>query len=325
MKKSGIVFLLLALLLFSPGVFANGTAETAAGQGTAPKKTKIAVVLKTLSSEYWQRVANGCKEAAKEFDVDLTISGPPTEDAVVQQINMVEDALANKPDALVFSPSQPQTAVNVLTKAKAAGLPVILIDTPMAVEGFDKYDTFIGTANYDAGVMGAEFLIKQMNGKKARVVIIEGAPGNPTCGQRATGAKDAFTKAGYVLVAYQPGYSDREKAYNVMQNVLQTTDDIDIVFCANDDMALGAQRACAQANVKAKVSGFDGNKSALQSILANDLFCTIAQRPENMGYLGIQYALKKLKGEAFEKNIDAGVDVLYKDNAQAALDKLNAK
>lgn len=317
MKKLSTLLLALVLLMVPANVFASGQAESSADGG----QKKVAVVLKTLSSEYWQRVAAGTDTAAAELGVKVEKLGPPTEDAVVQQINMVEDALANNPDALVFSPSQPPTAVNVLKKAKEKGIPVILVDTPMP-DDFTAYDSFIGTANYEAGQLGAKYLVESMNGAQANVVIIEGAPGNPTCGDRARGAESVFKDAGYNIVAFQPGYSDREKAYNVMQNILQTTSDIDIVFCANDDMALGAQRACKQAGVAAKVSGFDGNKSAISSIIAGDLFATIAQRPENMGKLGVEYAIKVLNGETVDKTVDAGVDIIIAENAQAALDKL---
>jgi ribose transport system substrate-binding protein len=319
-KLSSVLLVALMLLMVPTTAFAAGREEVQNSDGVA--KLKVAVVLKTLSSEYWQRVAAGCDTGADENGCVITKLGPPTEDAVVQQINMVEDALAGNPDAIVFSPSQPATAIKVLKKAKAMGIPVILVDTPMP-EGFEDYDSFIGTANYKAGGEGAQYVIDQMGATTdVNVVILEGAPGNPTCGDRALGAEKEFRDAGYNIVAFQPAYSDREKAYNTMQNILQTTSEIDIVFCSNDDMALGAQRACQQTGIDAKVIGFDGNKSAIKSILDNQLYATIAQRPENMGRLGVEYAIKVINGESVDKIVDAGVDIITIENAQAALDKL---
>ena len=321
MKKLGKVLMVFALVLMlvPVQVFANGAGEKKADDG----KQTVAVVLKTLSSEYWKRVEAGCDDAAAELGINLIKLGPPTEDAVEQQINMVEDALTQNPVALVFSPSQPSTAVNVVNKAKDMGVPVVLVDTPMP-EGFTNYDSYVGTENFQAGIQGAESLIASMNGKKGvNVVLIEGAPGNPTCTTRADGAQQAFEAAGYNIISRQPGYSDREKAYNVMQNVLQTSSDIDIVFCANDEMALGAVRATKQAGVDAKIMGVDGNKSALESILAGELYSTIAQRPENMGYLAVKYAMEAVGGKTIDKYVDAGVDIYTKENAQGALDALN--
>src|SRR5690554_4300967 len=142
MKKTLIILLVLVLVAGQAAIFAAGKAEAEKSD-----KMQIAVVLKTLSSEYWQRVVKGADQAAAEYGVELIKLGPPTEDAVEQQINMVEDALSRKPAGLVFSPSQSPTAVNVLNEAKRLGIPVILVDTPMP-EDFDNFVTFIGTENY---------------------------------------------------------------------------------------------------------------------------------------------------------------------------------
>lgn len=316
MKKVSVVILILALLLVSANVFAQGAKESEADGG----KLKVAMVLKTLSSEYWKRVVNGAMEAAEKYDVDLIKLGPPSEDAVEQQINMVQDVLTSNPVALVFSPSQPATAVNVLMRAKEKGIPVILVDTPMG-EGFTDFATFIGTENYAAGKLGAEVMIKAL-GKNKKAVVLEGAPGNPTTTQRADGAEDAFKAAGYQILSRQPGYSDRERAYTTMQNILQANKDVDAVFCSNDEMALGALRALQQAGVKAAVMGTDGNKGALESIIAGGLFGTAAQKPEMMGFLGVEYAVKLARGEKIEKRIDSGVDIITIETAQAALDSL---
>jgi len=315
MKKTMMILLALVLIASQTALFAQGQNETADSG-----KMKVAVVLKTLSSEYWQRVVNGAEEAAAKYDVELIKLGPPTEDAVEQQINMVQDALTANPAALVFSPSQPPTAVNVVNRAKNQGIPVILVDTPMA-DGFENYDTFIGTENYVAGQMGAKAMVDAL-GRAGKAVVIEGAPGNPTTTQRADGAEDVFKEAGFEIVARQPGYSDRERAYTVMQNILQGNADIDAVFCSNDEMALGALRALQQVGIDALVLGTDGNKSALESILEGGLFGTAAQKPEAMGYLGVEYAIKAANGETIEKRIDSGVDIFTIENAQAALDAL---
>ena len=312
--KKRVVLLLVLVLVASGVVFAQG-------QKAASDQMEVAMVLKTLSSEYWQRVVNGAEDAAKELGVKLIKLGPPTEDAVEQQINMVQDALTANPAALVFSPSQPPTAVGVLNNAKAKGIPVILVDTPMEA-GFTNYDTFIGTENYDAGVAGAKAMIDALGKSSGTAVVIEGAPGNPTTTTRADGAEDTLRKAGYTIVARQPGFSDRNTAYNVMQNVLQVNKSVDIVFCSNDEMALGALQALQQANVKALVLGTDGNKTALESILEDGLFGTAAQKPEMMGYLGVVNAVKAANGEKIDIRIDSGVDIITKANAQAALDAL---
>jgi ribose transport system substrate-binding protein len=294
---------------------------TVSAPAAAADKVKIAVVLKTLSSQYWKIVAAGAKAAAEKNNVDLIVLGPPTEDAVEQQINMVQDVLSQKPAALVFSPSQPTTAINVLTKVRAAGIPVLLVDTGMPAN-YTDYSTFIGTDNIAAGKAGGEALIKLLK-KGDKVLLIDGAPGNPSTTQRCDGAKETLEAAGIVIAARQPAYSDRDKGYTVAQNVLQSTPDIAGVFSSNDEMALGALRAFQQSGKHAAIIGVDATEDALKSMLAGDLYGSIAQGNYDMGVLGIEKALEVIAGKTIEKRIDSGATLITKDNAQKLLDFRN--
>jgi ribose transport system substrate-binding protein len=298
------------------------TLTAVSAPAAAADKVKIAVVLKTLSSQYWKIVAAGAKAAAEKNNVDLLLLGPPTEDAVEQQINMVQDVLAQKPAALVFSPSQPATAINVLTKVRAAGIPVLLVDTGMPAN-YTDYSTFIGTDNIAAGKAGGEALVKLLK-KGDKALLLDGAPGNPTMTDRCDGAKQVLEAAGMVIAARQPAYSDREKAYTVAQNVLQSTPDIAAVFAGNDEEALGALRALKQAGKSVPIIGVDANEDALKSILAGELYASVAQGNYDMGRLGIEKALEVIAGKTIEKRIDSGATLITKDNAQKLLDFRNS-
>ena len=281
--------------------------EQAQGGG----QLRVAVILKTLSSPYWQLVLGGAEQAGTDFNVKIEAFGPPTEDGVEEQINMVQNAIQNKVNAIVFSPCQPPASVSVLNQAKQAGIPVVVIDSPMPPD-FDNYVTFIGSNNYNIGVVGAEEMLKVLN-KGAKVLILEGAPGNPTMTDRADGAEKIFRDAGMTIVSRQPAYSDRERAYGITQNVLQTTD-IDAVWGSNDDQAAGALRAITQAGKKAVVVGVDGNQFALESVRDGGLYATVAQSAAQMGYLGVQYAIDAINGKSVEKKIDAPTPVITKEN-----------
>jgi ribose transport system substrate-binding protein len=185
-------------------------------------------------------------------------------------------------------------------------------------EGFTDYATFIGTENYAAGVQAATEIMTQIP-KGSKIVLIEGAPGNPATTERADGAEKTFTDNGYVIASRQPGYSDRERAFTVMQNILQSTPDVAAVFASNDEMAHGAYRAINQAGKKAVVVGVDGNKDAVESVIAGGLYGTLAQRSKRMGYLGVENAIKAIKGEHLEKRIDSGTDMITKSNASQFL------
>jgi ribose transport system substrate-binding protein len=284
----------------------------------AADKVKVAIVLKTLSSQYWKIVAAGAQNAAEKNNVELVLLGPPTEDAVEQQINMVQDALAQNPSVLVFSPSQPATAVNVLLKAKAQHVPVILVDTGMPAS-FTDYVTYIGTDNLAAGKAGGQALAAVLK-KGDKVILLDGAPGNPSMNDRIKGAEEVLKAAGMVIAAKQPAYSDREKAYTATQNILQSNPDIKGVFAGNDEEALGALRALQQSGKKVPVIGVDANNDNLKSMLAGELYGSVAQGNYDMGRLSVEKALEILAGKTIPKRIDSGATMMTKENAQKLLD-----
>jgi len=258
------------------------------------------------------------KTAAQNNNVDLILLGPPTEDAIEQQINMVQDVLSQNIDVLVFSPSQPAASVNVLLQAKAKKIPVILVDTGMP-EGFNDYASFIGTDNLAAGKAGGKALASQLK-PGSKVLLIDGAPGNPACNDRIKGAEEVLKASGMIIAAKQPAYSDREKGYTVTQNVLQANPDINGVFSANDEMALGALRAMQQAGKRVPIIGVDATEDALKSILAGEMYGSVAQGNYDMGLLAIEKAIELKAGKTIEKRIDSGATLITKENAQDLLD-----
>jgi len=305
---------LVLAMVFAGSVFAKGASQAGPSAGG---KQKVAIVLKTLSSPYWQTVLKGAREAAAKYNFDLVELGPPTEDAVTDQINMMEDVISKgEVVGIVFSPSQPPTAVNVMNKAKTAKIPVAVIDTPMPPD-YSDFLTYIGSNNYQIGVLGAQEMLKALPAG-AKVTILEGAPGNPAMTQRADGAEKVFKDAGITIESRQPANSDRERAFSIIQNVLQKGD-IDGVFSANDDQAEGAYRALSQNNKKAIVMGVDGNQSAKESVRDGGLYGTVAQDAAGMGFLGVESIYKFLNGQSVDKKVDAPSPVITKANVSQYL------
>jgi ribose transport system substrate-binding protein len=288
-----------------------------AGAIAAPK-LKVGMVLKTLSSQYWKIVAAGAQAAADKAGVELILLGPPTEDAIEQEINMVQDVISQQVDVIVFAPSQPPASINVLNQAKKKGIPVILVDTGMPAT-FTDYATFIGTDNIAAGKTGGTALAAKLQ-KGDKVILLDGAPGNPSMSDRIKGAEGVLKAAGMVIAAKQPAFSDREKAYTVTQNVLQSEPNIKGIFAGNDEEALGALRAMQQAGKKVPIIGVDATEDALKAILAGDLYCSIAQGNYDMGRIAIEKAIEVKAGKKIDKRIDSGATVMTAANAQSLLD-----
>ncbi|SKA75379.1 monosaccharide ABC transporter substrate-binding protein, CUT2 family [Caloramator quimbayensis] len=297
--------------------------NTASNNETKP--IKIAVVLKALNSDYWKIVQAGAMDAAKQLGVEVEVLGPNAETDIAGQTSIMEDQIIKKVSALVVAPSQPSAAIATFDKAAEANIPVLLIDTNA---NWDKKLSFIGTGNYAGGEVGGKFIASKLQ-KGDKVVIIRGALGDGTHDERVNGAKKAMEDAGLQVVAVQPANSDRNMGMSVMENLLQTYPDVKAVFCSNDEMALGAQRAIMQAGKKGIITvGFDGSPDALKSIKAGELTGSVAQSPYNIGKFGVEAAVKVAKGEKIDARIDTGTSMITAENvdqAQADLDKILGK
>jgi ribose transport system substrate-binding protein len=112
---------------------------------------------------------------------------------------------------------------------------------------------------------------------------------------------------------------DREQAVAAMQDILQTNPHVSAVFCANDQMALGALQSLEanKATGRIKLVGFDGAIEATQQIIAHKMFATIAQDAFGMAKIAVQEAVAKSKGEKVRKTVNTGDPLVTQQNAKA--------
>jgi ribose transport system substrate-binding protein len=299
----------------SGGDTSNGDA---AEGGDGGEEVTIGVILKTLNSPFWQRVSGGAEEGAEEAGVTITLAGATQEANIQEQIDKVRAAITQQVDALLVAPTAADQLQPVLQEAVDAGIPVLLVDTN--IPNWDGAETFIGTDNVEAGRQGGDFILSQ--GDSGKIAFIAGVPGNPSTDDRVTGAKEAIEGSGIEVVAELNANSDRAEARAAMADILQANPDLTFVFCANDDMALGAIEAIKAAGLdpgEMVIVGVDGNTDAVESIIAGELTASVAQNPENMGKQGVLSAKELLDGGTIEERIDTGTTLVEASNAEAYL------
>ena len=147
-----------------------------------------------------------------------------------------------------------------------------------------------------------------------KVAELEGVPGASASIDRSQGFHNvADSKLN--VVASQTANFDRAEGMSVMENMLQAHGDIQAVFAANDEMALGAVEAIAGAGKNILVMGFDATDDAIASIKEGRMAGTIAQQPDLIGSTAIENAVKLINGESIAKSIPVEVTLITKDNA----------
>lgn len=293
----------------------RGAGTTGAGGG---KKPRVALVLKTLNSPFFNDMQRGAQAAADRLGVELVVQAAEREIDVERQMQIVENLIQSGVQALALTPSGSKEVIPAVVKANRANIPVVIIDTRLdpaaATEAGAKAVSFIGSDNYDGGRIAAKFVVEHTGGK-ANVAILEGIPGHETGDSRMRGFKEGIAATpGIQVVASQPANWERDLGFNVFQNMLQAHPEIDTVFACNDMMALGAVEAIRSAGRtgKIRVVGFDAVDDARKAIGEGTMVASVAQFPEEMGRDAIENAVKALRGEAVQPDVKVRIELVTK-------------
>jgi ribose transport system substrate-binding protein len=155
----------LIALLTATVIFAGcGKREGSGSSG----KTTIAVIPKGTTHEFWKAIHAGAVKAARELNVEIIWKGPLREDDRDQQISVMEDFISRGVSAIVLAPLDDTALRAPVANAKAAGIPTVIIDSDLKS---DDYISFAVTDNYLGGKIGAQELIRLLNGK-GRVIML---------------------------------------------------------------------------------------------------------------------------------------------------------
>ncbi|MDQ0455731.1 ABC transporter substrate-binding protein [Rhizobium paknamense] len=306
----------LALALMASAMALAGASAASAGE--------IAVIVKTVNSTFWQNVQKGADAAiGKQKGHSMTFQGPAAESAIADQVNMVENAVNRKVDAILLAPSDPDALVPAVKKAWEARIPVVIIDSMLAKDAEKYYQSFLATDNRKAGELAAKALIDKV-GTEGKIAVMSYVAGAGSEIGRVGGFTD-YIKAHSKLQIVGPYYSQSQMAtaLNQTTDVLAANGDLKGIFGANEPTAIGMGRAIKQSGKAGKIVavGFDGNQDLQEFVKDGTLEATVVQGSYQMGEKGIETLLKILNKEKVEKFVDTGVVVVTKQN----IDKPEAK
>jgi ribose transport system substrate-binding protein len=306
---------LASLLLLNAGCNQSGTKSADKQAGGKPR---IALVMKSLANEFFSTMAEGAKkhQAANAATYDLIVNGIKNENDLAEQVNLVEQMIAQQVNAIVIAPADSKALVTVLRRAKEAGILVVNIDNKLDADVLKQAGLsvpFVGPDNRAGARKVGEALAKQLKPNDS-VALIEGIPTAFNGQQRRLGFEDAMKAAGIKIVGVQSGLWEMGKANAVATAMLSEHPEIKAILCANDNMALGAVAAIQAAGKTGAVLvvGFD-NVSAIRPMLdKGQVVATADQHGDQLAVFGIEAALKILKGEAPPADQTTAVDLVTK-------------
>lgn len=264
-------------------------------------------ILKGLGNPYWQALSEGVKDTAKEKNISYKIYSVSNDTAAEEQLNLCQTVLARKPKVMVIAAINAAVGIQCMKAAQEQGVIVGDVDaniSPQEAKDAGVNMAFsIGSDNFRIGQEVAKYIVGTTAKQNPKVLILEGAAGSITGKKRVDGFRETLTKLWpkTEIIGSASGEWERLRAMNVTNDYLQQYPDTDIIFAANDMMALGAVEAIRPSYKKPiKIYGIDGTKDALQAVKEGHMTASIAQLPYLMGKNAVISAMAVLKGKKIE-------------------------
>jgi ribose transport system substrate-binding protein len=303
--------MVIAVPVLLLGATACGAGEKSSTSSGGNKK--VTLILGQAGEPFYISMDCGAKAAAKALGVDLDTQGPTAFDATLQ--NPIIDAVtAKKPDALLIAPNDDKASVNPLKAAQNKGIKTILVDTIVGDPSIGV--SRISSDNEAGGVAAAKELAKQI-GDKGSVLFIGTKPGVSSVDARQRGfEKEIKNHSGVKLLSAQFSNNDLAKANQIVSDTLTANPDLAGIFAANLTTADGAAAGLKSTGKsgKVKIVGFDAGPKQVKQLQDGSVQALVVQKPYDMGYKGVEFALKAIKGETVDKSLATDFVVATKEN-----------
>jgi len=323
MSRLRTPFALTSLCLFLIPISGCGSAHDA--------DEKYILVADNLQIPYWQTAAAGFSQSANQLKVHNDVLGPDNFDTKAEQ-QALETAIQQHPSGILVSAADPSLLKDDIDKAIASGIPVITIDSDAPAS---KRLFFVGTNNYQAGVVGGQRLVAELKGKGNVVVFT--IPEQSNLAERLRGYKDTLESHPQIKVTQVVDIKgDPRVAFDTATQILgKDRDKVDAFVCLEALSGKEVATVLSNNSVKGKVvMAMDTDPDTLDWVQKGVIVATIAQKPYTMSFVGVRmldelyhHKLQKLDSDWATDSfapipafVDTGSALIDKNNVAAFLE-----
>jgi fructose transport system substrate-binding protein len=298
-------------------------AVVAAGPALAQGQPVIGLITKTETNPFFVKMKEGAAAAAKAKGAKLLTGAGKADGDNAGQVTAMENMIAAGAKTILITPSDSKAIVPSIKKARDKGVLVIALDSP--ADPADATDALFATDNYKAGVLIGQYAKAALAGKAAKIVTLDLFPGHPVGAQRHNGflngmgmtAPDAKSNelggkaAGVACMA--DSFGDQAKGQTAMENCLQKTPDVNLVYTINEPAAAGAYNALKKAGKDKGVVivSVDGGCEGIKNVGGGVIAATSQQYPLKMAAMGVDAGVEYAKtGKKPSGYTDTGVTLI---------------
>lgn len=314
MRKAGAVLLGAALTLSLTACGEEGGTGGGGGGGDQPY---IAIVSKGFQHQFWQAVKKGAEEEAAKQGARVTFVGPPTEQDVEEQINMLTNDIAKSPQAIGFAALDSQAAEPLLQQAKSKNIPVIAFDSGV---DSDVPVTTVSTDNKAAAAEAAKHMA-ELVGNTGKVAMVVHDQTSKSGTDRRDGFMEWMAQNAPDITVLEPQYGggDQLESANIAKSIISANPDLKGIYASNEGSAIGVIKGVEESGKTGlQLVGFDSGKAQVDAIRDGTMAGAITQDPVNMGRELVIAAMKAINGEDQPKTIDTGFMWYDKTNVDDA-------
>ena len=258
----------------------------ATGCGSGHSGESYLLIAANVKIPYWQTAAAGFTKAAEQLKVGYAVTGPESYDPAAER-DAIENAIQKKPSGILVSVADANAVKDSIDHAIAAGIPVLTIDSDAPSS---KRLVFIGTNNYQAGLIGGKRLAQELKGKGNVVVFT--MPTQPNLIERLHGYKDALeTSPGIKIVQTVDMKGDSRIAFDSTTQFLANDkkQHIDAFVCLEALSGKEVATVLDNNSIKGRtVIAMDTDAETLRWIQKGVIAATISQKPFTMAFVGLK-------------------------------------
>lgn len=288
------------------------------GVATAEDAPKIGVAIYQFADNfmtlYRTELARYLTEDCGVPAENITIMDGKNDQA--EQTNQIDAFIADNVDVMIINLVQSSSAASVIQKADAAGIPVVFINREPTADDMALAENicYVGADARQSGTFQGQIIAETENkgdwngNGVVDYVMIMGDPENVDAQYRTEFSIKALTDAGLAVnkLFEQRGDWDQTKGQELAATALsQYGNDVDVIFCNNDAMALGAYQAIVDAGrvvgQDIYLVGVDALDECQQMVEAGTMTGTVLNDHVGQSHTAADAAIKAAKGETLEK------------------------
>ena len=304
---AGIFFAVIFVIFF------GNESWIQASSGLDNRRPYVAVIAKSKDSAFWRSVFSGVNAAATEYNLTVTFEGPENEEDYETQNQLIDQAVENRAEVIVFSAVDYNANAEAIDRAAKQGVKIVVIDSDVNSE---QVSCRISTNNYEAGRMAGEYAIANDDVYYVGIVNFDKNTANGQ--QREAGFRDvAETREEITIIDSVNVRSSIEDAKEATMIMLRQHPQIDVLATFNEWTSLGVGYAIQEMGLEdtIEVIAFDSHVVSVGMLETGEVDALVVQNPYAMGYLGVECAYELINGLPVDhEEVDTSTILVTKEN-----------